>query len=175
MDVEFYFQKSDLCEEEANLESVKHPSTTVLATPSFDDSGGRLSIPEQKPGSSYSPNESPAPPKPPRMHDPRNQTTSLSAERTHFSPPKMLHSTLQREINFSDLSTENESATFDVKRRNFANSESASLADDDENMLHGSSEFMLVLYPEEKENQESERISCNTTIDYDKKTNHTGT
>lgn len=130
----FFFQISDARRTETE---VKQP-TTIVVTP-FDDSGGESPIPQPR-----SRSRNPAPPKPPRAHDPKNKTAS--PDRTHLSPPV---STLRKEQNFTDLSVQEDSSFLDVKRKQFARTEPASFADDEN--LHGSSEFVLVLYPEETE------------------------
>ena len=146
----------------------------MVVTPTFDDSGGLSPVLQPRSRSvSFSKERSPVPPKPPRLHDPQKQVTSTPADRTYLSPPRTPHSTLRREEHFDDLSIQRESKTLELKRRNFTDSEPASLGEDDEN-IHGSSEFMLVLYPEEIGDREQRRILDNTQIDYIERTEPTG-
>lgn len=146
----------------------------MIVTPTFNDSGGRSPVSQPRSGSiSFSKEKSPVPPKPPRLHDPRKQAPSAPLDRSHLSPQKTAHSTLRREDGLNDLSTQKETKNLELKRRDFSDFEPASFGEDDEN-IHGSSEFMLVLYPEREGDREQGRISDNTPIEYIKRTEQTG-
>ncbi|XP_043484198.1 titin homolog [Leptopilina heterotoma] len=147
-------------------EKRKEPTaTTIIVTPTFDDSGGESPVPQPRSRSIGGTTKTPAPPKPPRAHDPRSQVPT-SPDRTHLSPPRTPVSTLRKEQHFTDLSAQGDSAFLDVKRKQFARTEPASFADDDENALHGSSEFVLVLYPDDRDSQQELDRHSQTEIDF---------
>ncbi|CAB0030903.1 unnamed protein product [Trichogramma brassicae] len=120
----------------------------VVVTRNFNDTGGRSTATSPTPRNYFSFPREHSP-----LSSPLNDTAENSAEkhmersdRSILSPPKVPR---RRR---SSVDIKNSSASLHSLRR-----------DDEDNMLHGSSEFMLVLYPEKPKSDKQDKSNLNVT------------